>query len=285
MELEIRTEIESDSPRSKAKNGPKNLHPSQGAAQGMVPQGTRLTFADFSMQDLAAFFSLLPTVQRPVLDRTRIEGRFDFSLEVLPAPTEDVIAAKIALSQWDTIFSDVQQLGLRFEPSTGPIETLVVEHAEQPRADATYSNTPLQIGTGARAQPSRTRPQFDVVSIKPSVSDGIMNVRPLPGRLTADATLQILMQHAYGVQAFQVSGGPGWMATTRYEIEGKASMAANRDQLLLMLQAVLEDRFHLKNTSRNEGTARIYTRVEPRRSKAAGATERHVCGFRRRRGA
>jgi bla regulator protein blaR1 len=90
------------------------------------------------------------------------------------------------------------------------------------------------------------RPQFDVASIKPSFSNGIMNVRPFPGRLVADATLQILMQHAYGVQAFQVVGGPDWLSTDRYEIDARAGAVVRRDQLSLMLQPLLEDRFRLK---------------------------------------
>jgi uncharacterized protein (TIGR03435 family) len=101
--------------------------------------------------------------------------------------------------------------------------------------------------TGARtfAQPA-VRPQFDVASIKPSAGDGIMNVRPLPGRLTADATLQVLMQYAYGVQPFQLAGGPGWVSSTRYAIDARAGAAVERERLFLMLQSLIEDRFRLK---------------------------------------
>src|SRR5439155_3671285 len=91
------------------------------------------------------------------------------------------------------------------------------------------------------------RPQFEVASIKPSpFFDRIMNVRPLPGRLTADATPQVLMQYAYGVQPFQLVGGPGWLASDHYEIEAKADVSANRDQIFRMLQSLLEDRFQVK---------------------------------------
>ena len=107
---------------------------------------------------------------------------------------------------------------------------------------------PLRTVATARGQATAAsaRSQFDVASIKPSFSDGIMNLRPLPGRLVADATLQILMQHAYGVQAFQVVGGPGWLSTDRYEIDARADAAVRRDQLALMLQSLLEDRFRLR---------------------------------------
>ena len=71
-------------------------------------------------------------------------------------------------------------------------------------------------------------------------------MRPLPGRLTADASLQILIQYAYGVQPFQVVDGAGWMQSGRYEIDAKADGNANRNQMFLMLQSLLEDRFQLK---------------------------------------
>ena len=91
------------------------------------------------------------------------------------------------------------------------------------------------------------RPRFEVASIKPSPSfDRIMSVRALPGRLTADATLQVLMQYAYGVQPFQLVGGARWLASDHYEIEAKADASANRAQMFRMLQSLLEDRFQLK---------------------------------------
>jgi len=104
----------------------------------------------------------------------------------------------------------------------------------------------VAIALGQTTAPT-ARPRFEVASIKPSpFFDRIMNVRPLPGRLTADATLQVLMQYAYAVQPFQLVGGPGWLTSDHYDIEAKADVASNRDQLFLMLQTLLEDRFQLK---------------------------------------
>ena len=89
------------------------------------------------------------------------------------------------------------------------------------------------------------RPTFEVASVKPALPEGLMVVRPLPGRLTANATLQMLMQNAYAVQAFQIEGGPGWINSDRFEIEAKADGNATRDQMLLMLQSLLEERYQL----------------------------------------
>jgi len=89
------------------------------------------------------------------------------------------------------------------------------------------------------------RPKFEVASVKPALPQGLMLVRPLPGRLTANATLQMLMQNAYGVQAFQIEGGPGWAKSDRFQIDAKADGNATRDQMLLMLQSLLEERYQL----------------------------------------
>ena len=95
------------------------------------------------------------------------------------------------------------------------------------------------------AQPT-DRPHFEVASVKPSVNPSIQHVRPLPGRLTADASLRILMQYAYGVQPFQVIGGPERVMSARYEIDAKAGGNASRARMFLMLRSLLEDRYQLK---------------------------------------
>jgi uncharacterized protein (TIGR03435 family) len=90
-----------------------------------------------------------------------------------------------------------------------------------------------------------------------------MSVRPLPGRLTANATLQVLMQCAYDVQPFQLVGGPSWLASDHYEIEAKADVSANRDRVFRMLQSLLEDRFQLK-THREMKELPVFTLVSNR---------------------
>lgn len=104
----------------------------------------------------------------------------------------------------------------------------------------------LSIGAWVAFAQTTVRPQFEVASVKPSSSGSVMNVRALPGRLTADASLQILIQYAYGVQPFQVAGASGWMQSDRYRIEATADANTSRDQMFLMLQSLLETRFGLK---------------------------------------
>lgn len=102
------------------------------------------------------------------------------------------------------------------------------------------------------------KPSFEVVSIKPS--DPNLNIRgggPRGGdRYTmTGATLRMLVQQAYSNPSappgsmIEIVGGPNWMDSDRYNIEAKADCSGgvlSRDQLVLMIQSMLEDRFQLK---------------------------------------
>jgi uncharacterized protein (TIGR03435 family) len=63
-------------------------------------------------------------------------------------------------------------------------------------------------------------------------------------------TLTALVQDAYDVKAFQVYGAPNWALDggDRYDIEAKApgDAAPNAEQVRLMFQSLLADRFQLK---------------------------------------
>ncbi len=92
-----------------------------------------VTFKNTSMQDLAEFLSGLGSIQRPVLDRTSLTGNFDFFLALSDAQLDTNAAFnKRALFEWTSIFSDVQELGLKLEPTKAPVELLVIDHAEHP---------------------------------------------------------------------------------------------------------------------------------------------------------
>ncbi len=69
---------------------------------------------------------------------------------------------------------------------------------------------------------------------------------PPGGRLEiVNMTLKEMIEKAYSVQAFQVSGGPGWLDSVHYDISAKAGAQRTREDVLLMLQALLADRFRL----------------------------------------
>jgi uncharacterized protein (TIGR03435 family) len=100
---------------------------------------------------------------------------------------------------------------------------------------------------GLRAQEAPARPAFEVTSVKPTdLSPQQIDMRVLPGgTLTATSvTLKFLIRVAYGVQDVQISGGPGWMETQRYNLLAKPAENA-KVQVLPMLRSLLEDRFKL----------------------------------------
>jgi uncharacterized protein (TIGR03435 family) len=71
-------------------------------------------------------FALNREVDRPVVDRTNLTGRYSFTLKWSADPLASAGAAP-------SIFTAVQeQLGLRLEPSTEPIDAIVIDHAEPP---------------------------------------------------------------------------------------------------------------------------------------------------------
>jgi uncharacterized protein (TIGR03435 family) len=93
-----------------------------GGPEGGAISGSGMAGTNASMQLLATRLS--PYLRRPVLDRTGLKGAFDFRLEITKDDSQpDVIAS---------IFSSIQGLGLKLEAAKGPVETLVIDHAEKP---------------------------------------------------------------------------------------------------------------------------------------------------------
>ncbi len=66
-----------------------------------------------------------------------------------------------------------------------------------------------------------------------------------PERITfVSVTMKRLLMVAYRVDENQISG-PGWLDSQRYAIVAKVPAGSTRDQLLMMLQNLLAERFHL----------------------------------------
>jgi len=107
-------------------------------------------------------------------------------------------------------------------------------------------------GLAALAQ---SPPAFDVASVKPSAP----GVRPTSslgpgGRMTYSGfALKSLVQIAYEIPGFWVSGGPAWIQADRFDIAAKADDPSGQDtdpaykaRMLRRLQALLADRFQLQ---------------------------------------
>lgn len=121
----------------------------------------------------------------------------------------------------------------------------------------------LAASFGSFAQSPST--SFEVASVKPVVP-------PLPtgggpwtvshGRFKAEvAVLRSVIGWANGVPGVQVHGGPEWVDREAYRFDAKAENAeAGPDQIKMMLETLLEDRFKL-SVHRETREGRIYTLI------------------------
>jgi uncharacterized protein (TIGR03435 family) len=92
-------------------------------------------------------------------------------------------------------------------------------------------------------------PAFDAASVKLSDAPNgdSSGVNTKPGRMEArNVTLRRLIRGAYNLPEAQVFGGPPWVSEVRYNIDAKANGPAGDDDLMLMLQSLLAERFQLK---------------------------------------
>src|SRR5262245_11076445 len=120
---------------TQGKNGAK-LRPTEiGQENSLSFQGSKLAFRNYSIAALAKFLSSLPSIDRPVIDASGLQGNFDFEISV-DAEGSGPDAVKRAMLEWASLFTDLdQQLGLKVEARKGPIDTIVVDRIEKPTAN------------------------------------------------------------------------------------------------------------------------------------------------------
>jgi uncharacterized protein (TIGR03435 family) len=74
--------------------------------------------------------SVSSEVHRMVVDRTGLTGTFDIDLHWLP---DNPVASAAPGDEAVSIFTALQeQLGLKLESTTGPVDVLVIDHVERP---------------------------------------------------------------------------------------------------------------------------------------------------------
>jgi Protein of unknown function (DUF3738) len=84
-------------------------------------------------------------------------------------------------------------------------------------------------------------PQFEVATIKPSQSrdaGGSFNVNPSGLVSVTSFPVMVLIRFSYNVTRRQISGGPSWLESDRFDIVGKPDMEGtpNLSQLRVALQ-------------------------------------------------
>jgi uncharacterized protein (TIGR03435 family) len=116
------------------------------------------------------------------------------------------------------------------------------------------------------AQSDRPAPAFEVASVKPAdpAARGVrMQFTPGGGVRFENASLAAMIQLAYDIQPFQLSGGPGWISAERFLVIAKAPAQADESQTRLRLQALLAERFQL-SVHRDRKEAPVYALVAGR---------------------
>ena len=118
--------------------------------------------------------------------------------------------------------------------------------------------------------------EFEVASIKPNrLNDRIVSISVGPGdKFTARGyTLVLLMQRAYGVMDWNVTGGPAWIRSDRWDVAAKAPVNLTEWRLRPMLQTLLAERFKLKvhkDSKEMPGYALVVARGGPKVKAFAG---------------
>jgi uncharacterized protein (TIGR03435 family) len=106
-----------------AKN--KDAYPWVGGIPGGAINGNGLRGENISMQLLA--IRLGSKLGRPVIDRTGLNGFFDFKYQ-LSEERGDYSEAEVL----PCIFTSIKALGLELKAGKGPVETIVIDHVEPP---------------------------------------------------------------------------------------------------------------------------------------------------------
>jgi uncharacterized protein (TIGR03435 family) len=236
------------------------------------PGATKFTCRNMSM---AAFAQGLRTMgagqyfgYQPVLDRTGLEGRWDFDvrwsigLGFNPNPGETIPFPE-ALER---------QLGLKLEQVSMPTPVLVVDSVNRRPTD-----DPPGAAEAFPAVPIPT--EFEVATLKPSGSGNGASrfMTPVGGRLDCERLpLKFLINRAFNTKSDdQVTGTPAWADTARFDIEAKAPTTGlpgsrlDNETVAPMLLALLKER--LKITWHTEDRmVRAYSlkAVKPKMKKA-----------------
>jgi uncharacterized protein (TIGR03435 family) len=135
----------------------------------------------------------------------------------------------------------------------------------------------LTLAIACQAQQA-TPKVFDVASIKPNAdNDNRIMIRLQPGGVftATGITARQLINQAFNVRDHQISGGPGWISSDRYDIKAKAEGLPDHvppGEMRPYLKNLLEDRFKLKTHS-EEKEMPIYALVVGKGGPKLKATE------------
>ena len=98
----------------------------------MGGDGFNLAARQMTMAQLGTYISteLELHFDRPVIDKTRLDGAFDMKLNY----TIEALGAQAQSPDYQAAFTRAlkDQFGLKLAPGTGPVNELVIDHIEEP---------------------------------------------------------------------------------------------------------------------------------------------------------
>jgi uncharacterized protein (TIGR03435 family) len=93
------------------------------------------------------------------------------------------------------------------------------------------------------------KPAFEVASIKPTkldTGDSQIGANANGSMYTArNVAVRRIIMRAYNVADWRISGGPSWLDTDKYDLDAKPEKPTTVEELRLMLQTLLAERFKL----------------------------------------
>jgi uncharacterized protein (TIGR03435 family) len=184
-------------------------------------------------------FHLSRQLHRTILDETALSGAYDFTLQLpdgvplgidnAPPPESYAPAVSAAIDE---------QLGLKLEPKNVPLQVLVIDHVEKPESQSEAASSKLAFNSAS------------VTLNKSATEDASMNVAPASGRLSGtNARLISYLYFAYNLTGNQfqllMPQLPKWVISDHFDIQARADGNPSKEQMRLMMQSLLVDRFKL----------------------------------------
>jgi uncharacterized protein (TIGR03435 family) len=224
-------------PEAKDPSAPPNC---RGEQDKTVPGGEILTCTSQTTAQLVK--TLGGVYPHQLVDRTGLTKSYDITIHANFANirTQD---------EYTRIFTDAfRQLGLIVTPGDVPQPALVVDSVERP--------TPNQPDI-AKLIPPPLDLEFEVATIKPAEEDDkrLDQIRPTATEITfSNFSVQGLITRAFQFPTgAMISNRPPWLNVKRYtvlvklppDIDGR-SLYQNQDEIAIMLQKLMADRFGLK---------------------------------------
>jgi uncharacterized protein (TIGR03435 family) len=209
-----------------------------------------------------------------VADRTGLSGAWNFTIRFAPSKSE------AAANHSPTLFTALEQIGLKLEPATVAVEGIVVD-----RVNETPTPNAANLASVFPVPPT----EFEVAVIKPSgSSERTLNgysaadntrVQYLQGgRVNIQGSLRGLIRWTFGINMVRVLGMPSWANDDSWDIQAKPPQPVNdSDTLAEMLKALLASRFKMQYHFEERPIDSYTLIVAKPRMKKADPSERTGC--------